>query len=294
MSPVAALPRAVLLAGLCLAGSWPDAAAQAAEGWAKPTRPTPGPARVHGGPAAGCISGAVALPLDGVGYQVIRVSRNRFWGHPVTVRFVQSLGRSLQQLGLPPIYIGDMAQPRGGPMSFGHASHQNGLDVDIWFSLAPKPPLAPSERENPPLPSLVKDDQLTIDTVRWSPGHAAMLRAAATAPGVDRIFVHWVIKQQLCDTVKGDRSWLNKIRPWWGHSEHFHVRMSCPADSPGCKGQAPNPPGDGCYGEELDWWFKQAAPIDRLARPPATPKPHSPKPPSPRLPAQCSQVLAGR
>ena len=48
--------------------------------------------------------------------------------------------------GLPVFYVGDMAQPRGGPLPFGHASHQTGLDVDIWFTLTPRPRLVPAAR----------------------------------------------------------------------------------------------------------------------------------------------------
>ena len=258
-----------------------------AQGWEVVAKPSPGAAEVIGGPAAGCIGGAIELPPDGIGYQAIRVSRNRHWGHPGTVRMVQKLAAALDKLDFAPIYIGDMSQPRGGPMNYGHASHQNGLDVDIWFNIDPKPNLAPAERENPELPWLVNQDQQSIDNNRWRSGHATMLRMAASFPEVDRIFVHWQIKKHLCESVRGDRAWLTKIRPWWGHAEHFHVRLSCPGNSPLCAGQAPNPPGDGC-GSELAWWLDQGRP-DRLKPPQIAAAP--PPPPKPKLPAQCYGVL---
>src|SRR5579885_3665680 len=88
--------------------------------------PAPGPPRVIGGFAHGCIAGARPLPLDGPGYEVIRLSRRRYFGHPDTVAFVERLGRRARAAGLPAFYVGDMAQPRGGPLPYGHASHQTG------------------------------------------------------------------------------------------------------------------------------------------------------------------------
>jgi penicillin-insensitive murein endopeptidase len=105
------------------------------------------------------------------------------------------------------------------------------------------------------------------------------LRLATEDPRVDRIFVHPTIKAALCRMP--DRSWLHKIRPWYGHDEHFHVRLACPADSPDCTGQAPVPSGDGCDAS-LAWWLEP--------RPPAPAAP-TPAPPKPRLPAQCAALI---
>jgi penicillin-insensitive murein endopeptidase len=62
---------------------------------------------------------------------------------------------------------------------------------------------------------------------------------------------------------------MSKIRPWWGHNYHFHVRLSCPSGDPECRGQAPPPAGDGC-GRELDWWFTEEA-LHPPPSPPAKP-----------------------
>jgi penicillin-insensitive murein endopeptidase len=212
----------------------------------------------------------------------VRISRNRYWGHPLTVRMVQKLGQALNQMGLPPIYIGDLSQPRGGPMPGDHASHQTGLDADIWFSLDPKPALAAAQRENPELPWVVARDQQKIDLKNWRPEHATMLRLTAQMAEVERIFVHWQIKKHLCETVQGDRSWLTKVRPWWGHTEHFHVRLACPGGSPLCASQPANPPGDGC-GSELAWWLEQGTPEKLRA---AAAQPQGRRAP-PKLPSQC-------
>ncbi len=273
----------VVLASIVALACPAAASAQSELSFASLAAPSTGPARVIGSYAAGCIAGAVPLPFEGPGYEVIRVSRNRYWGHGSLIRFVQEFGRLVQASRLPTIYIGDISQPRGGRMGFGHASHQVGLDVDIWFELSPKPRLAAAAREQPVLRSLTLPDDSGIDPSVWQPGHATLLRLASEHPLVDRIFVNKWIKRQLCQTVTGDRSWLRKITPWYFHNEHFHVRLVCPADSPECVPQAPMPAGDGC-GKSLDDWFVPPPP-----RPPVTTPPPKPRPP--RYPASCLSVL---
>jgi penicillin-insensitive murein endopeptidase len=254
----------------------------AARSWGDVATPSSGRPRSLGGAANGCIAGAVRLPNEGPGYQAIRVSRNRDYGHGDTVAFIGRLGRAAQAAGLPDFYVGDMAQPRGGHMASGHGSHQNGLDVDIWFNLDPKPVLPAAAREDVPLPSMVLPDGKAVDNSRFGQRQITLLRLAASDPRVDRIFVHWTIKQALCERITGDRTWLHRLRPWYGHDEHFHVRLSCPADSPACQGQPAVPEGDGCDAS-LAWW---------ATHPPGPPRP--PARPAPRPPelAQCRALLA--
>jgi penicillin-insensitive murein endopeptidase len=118
----------------------------------------------------------------------------------------------------------------------------------------------------------------------------AVIKAAALDPQVERIFVNAAIKKALCRDTKGDhdRSWLTKVRPYWGHDYHFHVRLYCPSDSPECKGQPAPPAGDGC-GKDLDWWFS-----DAVLHPKPSPEPEKPRPPKTMasLPAACRAVLA--
>jgi penicillin-insensitive murein DD-endopeptidase len=277
---------ALLLTAICFVPLLASAGPNSADQWGHVLTPTAGAARVIGGPANGCVAGAVRLPPDGVGYQAIRLSRHRNYGHPETVAFVERLGKAAATAGLAPFYVGDMAQPRGGPMTSGHAAHENGVDVDIWFNLDPKPMLSPEAREEVELPSMVLTDKSDIDRDRFGERQVRLLRLAASDARVDRIFVHSTIKRALCQGVggaeNGDAGWLHKIRPWYGHDEHFHVRLTCPASSPDCVRQAPVPPGDGCDAS-LDWWF--------MHPPPVTPGPVVPKPPRPRLPKACTAVL---
>ncbi|MFO1152486.1 MAG: penicillin-insensitive murein endopeptidase [Rhodospirillales bacterium] len=236
------------------------AATAQAQDWGGFTTPTAPPLNVLGTYNRGCLEGAQTLPLDGDGYQVMRLSRRRYFGHPSLIHFVETLASELRTDGYPGLLIGDMAQPRGGPMPSGHASHQVGLDVDIWLMPAPERRLSDAERESLVAPTMVAANGLGVNGA-WGPPQVAALRHAAEAAEVDRIFVNAAIKKELCNSVPGDRGWLAKLRPWWGHDAHFHVRLGCPADQAGCVGQQPVPPQDSCDAS-LDWWFSSAARAD--------------------------------
>ncbi len=276
--------RFLALAFLALAA--PARAAEApparAADWAALARPSAGPPAAIGGTGLGCLAGGVALPPEGPGWQAVRVSRNRHWGHPSTVAYIGSVAAAAREAGLPDLWIGDIAQPRGGPMPWGHASHQTGLDVDIWLDLRPKPRVPAAGREEISVASLVLPDGSAVDPSRWTARHARLIRIAAEGQPVDRVLVNAAIKRRLCADHAGE-SWLRRVRPWRGHDEHMHVRLRCPADSPDCRDIAPPPPGDGCDAT-LDWWFTAEA-----RRPP--PAPARPGPP-PRLPQACAPVLS--
>jgi penicillin-insensitive murein endopeptidase len=202
----------------------------------------------------GCFSGGMAIATDGPTWQAMRLSRNRRWGHPTMIKLIEKLSKDAVADGWHGLLLGDISQPRGGPMLSGHASHQVGLDADIWFTPMPSRRLTAQERENMSAVSLIKKGGLTVDDKLWTPAHARLLERAASYPEVERIFVNPGIKKKLCDTVTGDRSWLAKIRPFWGHDYHFHVRIGCQPGSPGCKPQEAPPADEGC-GKSLAWWF---------------------------------------
>lgn len=257
----------------------------AGNGWSDVAYPLAGPPEVIGSFNAGCIVGATALPLVGDGYQVMRSSRNRYYGHPILVRFLERLSRQAVARGNR-LLIGDLGQPRGGPMPNGHRSHQSGLDVDIWFLQQSRDQVLPRpETERLGAPSMIRATAGTLNDANWSSHYRDTLRQAALSPEVDRIFVNAIIKQALCDS-ETDRRWLNKVRPWWGHDAHFHVRLACPPDSAQCQPQKPVPLSDGCDAD-LDNWVRD---IVQAAR---NPKPYKkPKPPSTdNLPAACYSIL---
>ena len=100
--------------------------------------------------------------------------------------------------GWPGLLVGDLSQPRGGPMLSGHASHQIGLDADIWLTPMPDRKLSRSEREEMAARPVVKNRK-EIDPAVWTNAHAKLIRRAASYPEVERIFIHPPIKKALCD-----------------------------------------------------------------------------------------------
>jgi penicillin-insensitive murein endopeptidase len=221
------------------------------------TSAAPGPASSIGSYTRGCTNGAVELPADGPNWQVMRPSRNRAWGHPVLIGFLERLSVTAAGAGWPGLLVGDIAQPRGGPMLTGHTSHQLGIEADIWLTPMPDRRFSPAERDQILASNAVAASGDDVDPEVWRPEHRKLLEAAARSPGVARIFVNPAIKRALCREAGAagvDRGWLSRIRPWWGHNYHFHVRLSCPRGDTECQGQPAPPAGDGC-GAELDWWF---------------------------------------
>jgi len=142
------------------------------------------------------------------------------------------------------------------------------------------------EREFTEGTEMVTPDQLDVDRKMWTPTHAALIRAAAEDPVVVRVLVNPAIKKALCRDAGSDRTWLYKVRPWYGHAEHFHVQTACPEDSPDCQPPTPTHANDGCT-TDLDFWFKEST---------LHPPPSKPKPPLTLadLPAACRQILKAR
>jgi penicillin-insensitive murein DD-endopeptidase len=259
----------------------------AKELFARKTQPLAGAPRSIGYYAAGCLAGGIALPITGPTWQVMRLSRNRNWGHPKLIAFLERLANDAKKVGWNGLLVGDMSQPRGGPMITGHSSHQVGLDADIWFSPMPDHVQTDEEREFTSAVNMVAEDRLDVDPEVWTHSRTELIRTTAQDPAVERVFVNAAIKKALCREAGSDRQWLWKVRPWWGHAEHFHIRIYCPADSPTCKPQPPPEPGDGC-GKELDHWFSAGV---LHPRPPLVPP--KPRPPFTlaNLPAACRQVV---
>jgi penicillin-insensitive murein DD-endopeptidase len=259
----------------------------AKELFARKRLPAAMPTHVIGAYNKGCIAGADKMPITGDTWQVMRLSRNRNWGHPDLVALLKRLsGKAHKDAGWPGILVGDMGQPRGGPALSGHASHQIGLDADVWLTPMPDHLLSREDREEMSATMMVRQDRLDIDPKAWTPHHLAVIRDAALEPSVQRIFVNAAIKKALCREAKGDRSWLSKVRPWYGHDYHFHIRMRCPPGSSECEGQKEQDGGDGCG--ELAYWFKDS--VLHPEPPTEPPKPH-PGITLAQLPAACKAVL---
>jgi penicillin-insensitive murein endopeptidase len=250
--------------------------------------PSLGKAMAIGYYPRGCLSGGVPLPVTGPTWQVMRVSRNRNWGHPSLVHFLEKFApAAARTTGWKGILVGDMAQPRGGPLPFGHMSHQIGLDVDVWFMPMPGHVLSKDERENTSAINVVADDWKHLNPKTWTPQHIAFIKAAAEQPEVERVLVNAAIKQELCQVEgKNHSEWMAKVRPWYGHHDHIHVRLKCPGDSPNCRAQPPVPGDDGCAKGALDFWFS-----DKVLKPKITPSGPPKSLSMAELPPACKTVL---
>jgi penicillin-insensitive murein endopeptidase len=239
--------------------------------------------------AKGCLAGAQALPINGKTWQVMRLSRNRNWAHPDMIKLLERLSDKVREVaGWPGLLVGDLSQPRGGPMLTGHASHQVGLDADIWLTPMPGRDLSRVEREEMSATMMVRPDRLDIDPKVWIPSHLLVIRAAAQEPQVERIFVNAAIKKALCREAKADRTWLSKVRPMYGHDYHFHIRIKCPAADKECESQPPPSADEGCSAKDLAYWFSEPVLHPRF---PTTPPKPSPPITLADLPAACRQIL---
>ncbi|WP_140918232.1 penicillin-insensitive murein endopeptidase [Limnobaculum xujianqingii] len=257
-----------------------SASVTAATPWQKVKEPVAGEPQSIGGFSNGCIIGAEPLELQGEGYQVMRSQQLRYFGHPNLLSFIDRLTTETQASGLGNVLVGDMGMPAGGRFATGHASHQSGLDVDIWLQL-PTSRWSATQLKNPRAIDLVSGDGKRVVESLWQPQVGELIKLAASDRDVTRIFVHPAIKQKLCQTAGTDRTWLRKVRPWFGHRAHMHVRLRCPADSHECEEQAAIPAGDGC-GAELTSWLEAPAKLPNA-------KPKDPVIPEP--PATCKALI---
>jgi len=252
--------------------------------------------RAIGWYAKGCLSGAKSLAIDGPAWQVMRLSRNRMWGHPILISLVERLAtESKEKDGWPGLLVGDIAQPRGGPMTSGHASHQVGLDADVWLTRMPDRRLSEKEREDISATSMLAADDISVDPQVFGEGQVKLIKRAASYRQVERVLVHPAIKKALCQAAGTDRGWLAKVRPYWGHYYHMHVRIGCPSGSSNCQAQPPPPGDDGC-GAELADWIKKVTPKKVVEKKPI---PKNDKPVAKKkeitladLPPDCRTVLA--
>jgi len=236
---------------------------------------------------AGCIRNAAPIPVSGEGFQVIRLGRGRYYANPETIEYITSLAKNVSEKLGGILLIGDVAQRTGGPMYDEHSSHQTGLDADILFwqhPIALKRQLTITERMHIFPQSVLNYDQTGIDAFKWDVKVEEIIKIAASDKRVDRIFVNPIIKRRLCQTHPGEK-WLGKLRPWYGHDGHFHVRLKCPPGGALCETQEPlNMFDDGC-GSDLDGWFR---PDGRIKSQPRTGKATHAK-----LPDECIPILNG-
>src|SRR5690242_36621 len=105
------------------------------------------PSRALGKPFGGSLLHGVQLPAFGTDFvtwdPVLKQVPNRDWRRWATDRLIRTLLTVLHDYRAAhpdamPVVIGDLSRPHGGPFGRrfggrGHASHQNGLDADVYY-----------------------------------------------------------------------------------------------------------------------------------------------------------------
>ena len=209
--------------------------------------------------SAGCVRGAQALSLNDPSLVVMKPSRNRYYGLPPLLALLEKAKTEAPRPAGSPLLLGDLSQPRGGPMPIGHASHQLGLDADVWFTpeaVLRAGKVSAEERESLTLETVLDQTRKAVNEKRWRPEFAEEILWFAARPEVQRIFVHGAIKKKLCATHRA-HPFLAKVRPWYFHDSHFHVRLRCPAGAEACESQ-PDVKDAGCDAS-IDHWLTPAA-----------------------------------
>jgi penicillin-insensitive murein DD-endopeptidase len=240
------------------------------------TTPTEGPPFSIGGYSAGCLAGGKALKAN-QRIRVMRPERSRYFGHPSTLALLErASSEAPTEL---PLLVGDISQARGGPMPFGHASHQIGLDVDIWF---PNTRELKEKKDQKEMMSLLDSSRKRVDGAKWTEDFALLILWFARQPEVERIFVNAAIKQKLC-SMHAKKAEIAKVRPWYFHDSHFHVRLKCPDQSPLCRGQSPSLVKECSAADFAPWFSEESLRIQKAL-------PAKPIPRKVRLPQACLEL----
>ena len=200
----------------------------------------------------GTLENGQCLPPEGVGYTVFELSRNvgRIWG---TNPLVQTIvcGASEMNTHYPNrdrLQVEDMSARHGGDIST-HASHENGLDVDLQYFKADGQEHRPTAAQRYAPPMVASGRVIAnFDVERnWQ-----LAKALHRCGNVAVIFMDRAIKNRLCQYARSTGDYaaniqvLRSIRHSDNHQDHLHMRLKCPPRARRCISQSPPPPGSGC------------------------------------------------
>jgi len=282
----------VLLISTLLAATGCAGLKSQGDAWSKVQTTAIGTPQSIGTGSAGCLQGAESLTPDGPGFHVMRISRRRFYGHPALIQALREISAEAYQAKLGTLLIGDLSQPRGGPSNSNHVSHQSGLNVDLWIQQAEDfaqtgvtpTGLSLDARENFYARSVLFSDRLELNPSFWSDKKTELLKKIASRKDLDRVLVSPAIKKFFCERFNSPEniSWMSKIRPWYGHDDHFHLTFKCPENDLLCVPPKPVVQDNACDAT-LEWWWSEEA--RQVKEAPA-------EKPSVTLPERCNEVLS--
>jgi len=188
----------------------------------------------------------VILPADGPNWQAMRPSRNRAWGLPVLIQLMRSASGKLPAAGWAGLLVGDIAQPRGGPMLTGQARIRSArcrhlADADAAAPVEPR-------RARRDAGDQWSSQRMAMISMR-RPGrcqHRRVPRRSPRAWGRTHIpSTRRSAARCAARLVPTGTGWT-KIRAWWGHNYISTFASPVRTAQAECRSQALPPPGEGC------------------------------------------------
>lgn len=184
----------------------------------------------------GMITDNSVLPMSGIGFTKLQPNLNRGYGAGFTIQLLEDMARKILEL-YPSnnLLVNDISERGGGPRGGDTVgSHQNGLDVDIAY-LNERPKFAP-----------VIDRNNQMDSDFDFKRNFDFLKTAVQTRMVEVVFMDKNIKQAFCSWAKRnipnlspiDKEVLDRIYPYGGHRNHFHLRLKCPKTYLTCRDQS--------------------------------------------------------
>ncbi|MBC7711821.1 MAG: penicillin-insensitive murein endopeptidase [Rhizobacter sp.] len=179
------------------------------------------------------------------------MQRGRFFGTQIMQDTISDAADFVRQTypDAEQLQIGDIAQKGGGVLKE-HGSHQNGLDADIVYLTKNKKLQSQNAAfwEEEFVKNGVVSENLDLER------SLNLFRYLVTTHPVERIFVDVAIKKAFCTYAKKnnlltDKDYveaLRRLRVEDLHTNHFHMRLTCPKTDMSCKSQAAVPAGSGC------------------------------------------------
>jgi penicillin-insensitive murein endopeptidase len=199
----------------------------------------------------GTLEDGECLQENGEGYIQLFKDVNRIFATSEMITMITESAADMARKypGRDRLEVEDMAQKGGGNIT-DHASHENGLDADIEYFKANSKEHVPHGPRDFDVPMLNEDGSVSgnFDVERnWE-----LFKALHKHGRVTRVFIHPALKQSICryarsiGEISSGASVLRSLSPEVTHTDHFHVRLQCPADARGCRNMPPKSGPTGC------------------------------------------------
>lgn len=209
--------------------------------------------QVYGFYSKGSLRSACSMSQESKGLYHLFHLRKRFYGSDGLIGIIESAAAemSIRFPNLDRLQVGDLSAEQGGFIT-GHASHQNGLDVDLAY-------YRNDHREQIDPIGQKGFDESFVFKGRVSPNFDVarnweVIKLFYDSGRLNRIFVDEKIKEAIClyadsiGEIRTREETLKRLRPYPNHDDHMHVRITCPKESMKCESQEPiQDLGSGCF-----------------------------------------------